>query len=278
MAYIVDLSRWQNDVDFGKLKGQVDFVILRVQAGYTTHDSKYKDYVAGCKANNIPFGTYAYFKGVSVPDSIAEAKCAMELTDPDSKFFVLDIEEKTNSDLVGTGQAFIDYLKNQGVQKVGLYSGENFFKNNNLGAIKSDFVWIANYGINDGQPHNKPSIPCDLWQYSSVGKVDGISTNVDLNALTGSKPIEYFTGAVPAVDADWTPTSNPICAQVRVIASALNIRKGPGNQYPVLQVAPKGKIFNVTANINDWHEVILDNKGGKGYAFGNNGTYLELIR
>ena len=276
MAYIVDLSKWQNDVDFGKLKGQVDFVILRVQAGYSTHDSKYKEYVAGCKANNIPFGTYAYFKGVSIPDSIAEAKCAMELTDPDSKFFALDIEEKTNLDLVNTGQAFIDYLKNKGMQKVGLYSGESFFKNNDLGAIKCDFVWIAKYGVNDGQPHTAPTVPCDLWQYSSVGKVDGINTNVDLNALTGSKPIEYFTGALPAANVDWTPSSNPICAQVKVITDYLNIRQGPGNQYPVITTAKKDKIYNVTANINDWHEVII-NSTTKGYAFGKNGTYLELV-
>jgi GH25 family lysozyme M1 (1,4-beta-N-acetylmuramidase) len=196
---IADLSKWQGDIDFGKLKSQVDFVILRVQAGYTTHDQKYKEYVAGCKANGIPFGTYAYFKGVSVPDSIAEAKCAMELTDPESKFFALDIEEKTTLDLVNSGQAFIDYLKNKGVQKVGLYSGENFFKNNNLGAIKCDFVWIARYGTNDGQQHDAPTIPCDLWQYTSVGKLDGINGNVDLNVLTGTKPLEYFTGVAPLV-------------------------------------------------------------------------------
>jgi GH25 family lysozyme M1 (1,4-beta-N-acetylmuramidase) len=194
MGIIADLSKWQGTIDFGKLKSQVDFVILRVQAGYTSVDSKYKEYAAGCKANGIPFGTYAYFKGVSIPDSIAEAKNALELTDPDSKFFALDIEENCNRDLVGTGQAFIDYLKNKGVQKVGLYSGESFFNAHNLGVIRCDFVWIAKYGPNDGQQHTKPSVACDLWQYTSVGRLDGIAGNVDLNVLTGSKTLEYFTG------------------------------------------------------------------------------------
>jgi uncharacterized protein YgiM (DUF1202 family) len=73
------------------------------------------------------------------------------------------------------------------------------------------------------------------------------------------------------------PASHPIIAQVQVIASALNIRTGPGPQYPVITVAPKGRIYNVTGNLNDWHEVIVDSKT-KGYAYGNNGTYLKLIR
>jgi GH25 family lysozyme M1 (1,4-beta-N-acetylmuramidase) len=192
MAAIADLSKYQGTVDFEKLSKVVDFVILRVQSGYTVHDSKYKEYVDGCKQYGIPFGTYAYFKGVSVPDSIAEAKCALELMDPDSKFFALDIEENCNRDLVGTGQAFIDYLKNKGIQKVGLYSGESFFNAHQLGNIKCDFVWIAKYGPNDGQPHNQPV--CDLWQYTSVGKLDGIVGNVDLNQLTGTKTLDFFTG------------------------------------------------------------------------------------
>jgi hypothetical protein len=55
-------------------------------------------------------------------------------------------------------------------------------------------MWIAKYGPNDGQPHTKPSVPCDLWQYTSVGRLNGIVGNVDLNTLTGSKPLEFFTG------------------------------------------------------------------------------------
>jgi uncharacterized protein YgiM (DUF1202 family) len=89
--------------------------------------------------------------------------------------------------------------------------------------------------------------------------------------------LSYFTGSVPVQsNADWKPTSNPICAQVRVIASVLNIRQGPGTQYPVIHKAKKGDTYNVTANIHDWHEVILDDHR-KGYAFGNRGQYLELI-
>lgn len=264
---IADLSKWQGDINFGKLKSQVDFVILKVQAGYTSIDPKYKEYVAGCKANNIPFGTYAYFRGVSIPDSIAEAKNALELTDPDSKFFVVDIEEKTTLDLVNAGQAFVDYLKNKGVQKVGLYSGESFYKNNNLSAIRCDFTWIANYGSNDGQKHTAPKVACDLWQYTSVGHLDGIASLVDLNVLTGRKPLEYFTGTVqPAAKFLMT---------VRVECET-DVRSDPSHSAGFIRNAHKGEIFNVIRLENDFHLVALDDKT-QGWIDGNKGKNLYWL-
>jgi GH25 family lysozyme M1 (1,4-beta-N-acetylmuramidase) len=257
---IADLSKWQGDIDFGKLKNQVDFVILRVQAGYTSIDAKYKEYVAGCKANGIQFGTYAYFKGISIPDSLAEAKSALELMDPESKFFALDIEENSNSDLVGTGQAFIDYFKNKGVQKVGLYSGESFFNAHNLSAIKVDFTWIAKYGSNDGLQHTKPSVPCDLWQYTSVGHLDGITGNVDLNVLTGSKPLEWFIGNSQNNGA--IPPYIGISVAQRVRATRVtDIRRGASHDSPFFRNTVTGEEFNVYKRLGDWHCIGSDING-----------------
>jgi N-acetylmuramoyl-L-alanine amidase len=266
---IADLSKWQGTIDFGKLKSQVDFVILRVQAGYTNPDEKYKEYAAGCKANGIPFGTYAYFRGVSIPDSIAEAKNAHELMDSESKFFALDIEENSMRDLVAGGQAFIDYLKNKGVQKVGLYSGESFFNTHNLGAIRVDFTWIAKYGSNDGQQHTKPNVACDLWQYTSVGHLNGIAGNVDLNVLTGSKPLEYFTGAAQG--------QAPIPIQhVRALVKS-DIRSAPSHSAGFIRNTDVGEVFPVYRREGDWHFIGWNPKDGDCWIDGNGGKNLYWI-
>src|SRR5437763_12486541 len=131
MGIIADLSEWQGSIDFTQLKGQVDGVIIRVQHGYTHPDSRYKEYVTGCKANGIPFGTYAYFAGVSVNDAIAEAKNALSLVDIESKCFAVDIEETCMTDLVAGGQTFIDTLKAAGIKNVGLYSYKGFYDGHN---------------------------------------------------------------------------------------------------------------------------------------------------
>jgi hypothetical protein len=72
-------------------------------------------------------------------------------------------------------------------------------------------------------------------------------------------------------------TGNPIVAQVKVIADNLNCRQLPDINSPVLFVTKKGQVYNVTANVHDWHEVIIDNNGHNGYLFGNNGKYLSLV-
>jgi GH25 family lysozyme M1 (1,4-beta-N-acetylmuramidase)/SH3-like domain-containing protein len=196
---IADLSKWQGSVDFSQLAKVVDGVVLRVQGGDPNIDSKYLDpkyqeYVAGSKANNIPFGTYAYFNASDTAHAIAEAQSAYQLMDKSSQFFAVDIEQLTGADLVSAGQAYIDYLKQQGVAKVGLYSGDNFFAANNLGAIKCDFYWIARYGPNNGAQNAYPSSPNDLWQFTSVGTLPGIQGNVDESTATG-KQLSYFTGS-----------------------------------------------------------------------------------
>ncbi|MDP4087120.1 MAG: GH25 family lysozyme [Bacillota bacterium] len=297
MGYIVDISKFQpcNKIDWPTFSKNVDLLIARVQYGSTVPDEEYQGHANCAKQHGVPFLTYAFPCFVSVPDARVEARDAATRQDKDSKGMIIDIEAEfdklgnpvgitklsTQERLDGL-KAFVDELRKQGVNKVGAYVAHNIYRPWGFDTIANlfDFVWIPRYGVNDGQQHTKPDYPCDLWQYTSVGKVPGYNGPLDLSVLTGSKPLEWFTGAAQAQPASigWIPTSNPICAQVRVIASALNIRQGPGTQYPIVQVAKKGKIFNVTANINDWHEVILDNNGSKGYAYGNKGTYLELIR
>jgi N-acetylmuramoyl-L-alanine amidase len=192
-----DLSEHQGPIDFSKVSKipGLEGCIIRVQSGYTHPDTMYKTYVAGCKANGIPYGTYAYGQFVSVNDAISEADSAFNLMDKDSQFFALDVEVnkcKVPSDLVLASQAFIDRLHSKGLQKVGLYSGEYFYTAN-LKAVRADFLWLANYGVNDGQPHNQPV--CDLWQYTSNYHADGIPQNtVDVSKLTGTKQADYFTG------------------------------------------------------------------------------------
>lgn len=206
---ILDLSEWQYSIDFEKLSKVPNLkgVIIRVQSGYTHIDSRYEEYVAGCRKYNIPFMTYAYFKGANVADSIKEATNAFNLMDKDSKGMVVDIEEVTTTnpaDLVPAGQAFVDYFKNKGV-RTGLYSGAYFYEAHGLANIHADFKWLAAYGANDGNPHTEPAKDGDdLWQFTSVGHVDGISTNVDESIATG-KPISYFFPTVVSAATEPTP-------------------------------------------------------------------------
>lgn len=117
---------------------------------------------------------------------------------------------------------------------------------------------------------------CDKTNWNNTG------TNVDLDNLEKSD-IGAWCSTESLQQKSPTPvqpvsTGNPIVAKVKVIADALNCRQHPDPNSPILFVTKKGEVYNVTAYINDWHEVIIDNNGHNGYLFGNNGKYLSLIQ
>jgi len=203
---IVDISHHQGTIDFSKAKAELDLAVIRVQYGSKKVDTRYKEYVAGCKAHGIPFGHYAYTRYVSVADAIVEAKDFMARADKDAKFLVADVEEmtlKNPKDIIPATQAFIDTCK-AGGWKVGLYTGHSFYKQYGMSKVKADFLWIPRYVTNcDGTPHkNKPDMACDLWQFTEKGKLAGVKTPVDLNVLNGNLALDYFVKAAIEVAKD----------------------------------------------------------------------------
>ena len=278
---IIDISEHQGVIDFAKLKNEVDLVIIRVQYGSQKIDKRYKEYVAECKKYGIPFGHYAYACFVSVEDAKVEAKDFLQRADKDAKFLVVDVEEVTTknpADLVPATQAFIDYLKQAGVQKVGLYTGHHFYKQYGMSKVKADFLWIPRYGKNDGTPNEKPDFPCDIWQYTDKGKIAGINGYVDLNMLIGSKPLEYFTGKdtvkqqslsklAPAPKP--TPKQQPkVINGIKVVGEIqiVNVEKAayicdkPSQKSKNLGIAPLGSRLPIAGSVDDWWEVIYQGK------------------
>lgn len=263
---IYDFSEYQGTIDFGKVKGNAQLIILRVQAGSTHLDNDYQKYALACKDNGIPFGTYAYAKFTSVADAKAEAENCYNRMDKETVFVVVDVEAVTTtkaSELVSATQAYVDYLHSKGVKKVGLYSGESFYKTHYLNTVKADFIWIANYGVNDGKEHRKPSIPCDLWQYSSVATESGVIGHVDIDTLNGTKPLSYFTGVDESVYK----------GIVSVEAEQLNLRTSPDDNGTIIRQLKKGETYKFYDISKDgWYSL-----GANQWAYGGDGKYLKVV-
>ncbi|HDR4494241.1 TPA: GH25 family lysozyme [Bacillus anthracis] len=185
MGYIVDMSKWNGSPDWDTAAKHLDFVIARVQDGSNYVDPVYKSYVSAMKARNIPFGNYAFCRFVSINDAKKEAQDFWNRGDKSATVWVADVEVKTMDDMRAGTQAFIDELRRLGAKKVGLYVGHHMYAPFGMANVKSDFVWIPRYG------GNKPSYPCDIWQYTETGNVPGIG-KCDLNSLIGNKPLSWF--------------------------------------------------------------------------------------
>lgn len=188
MGQIVDISKWNGDINWPVARQYLDFVIARVQDGSNYVDPLYKGYVQAMKQHNISFGNYAFCRFVSIADAKKEAQDFWNRGDKSATVWVADVEVKTMDDMRAGTQAFIDELYRLGSKKVGLYVGHHMYASFGMANVKCDFVWIPRYG------GNKPAYPCDIWQYTETGNVPGIG-KCDLNSLVGSKPLSWFTGA-----------------------------------------------------------------------------------
>lgn len=196
MGYIIDISHHQDPskITYEILCKQLDMAIIRVQYGSRTIDRHYKTHIAEMKKHGVPYGVYAWVRGVSENDMQVEAQDFYDRSkDQNPAFYVLDVEEKSMENMRAGINAYIDELRKHTDKKIGVYIGHHLYKSFNLDLSKADFVWIPHYGVNNGKVNSKPDFPCDLHQYTSTGRLDGYAGNLDLNRLMNGRTIEFFT-------------------------------------------------------------------------------------
>ncbi|MPW26269.1 LysM peptidoglycan-binding domain-containing protein [Alkalibaculum sp. M08DMB] len=197
MGYIIDISHHQvpSKINYDKLAKEVVLAIIRTQYGSRTLDRHYKTHHAEFKKREIPTAAYAWVRGFNIKDMEKEATDFYNRTkDLDPVFWFLDVEEKSMSDMRSGISAYIKKLRSLGAKKVGIYIAHHLYKSFNLNLDEADAVWIPRYGINNGKVNVAPAYACDLHQYTSVGKLNGYSGNLDLNRLMNGKSLDYFTG------------------------------------------------------------------------------------
>lgn len=237
MGYIVDISKWNGNINWDVAASQLDFVIARVQDGSNYVDPLYKGYAQSMKTRNIPFGNYAFCRFVSINDAKKEAQDFWNRGDKDALFWVADVEVKTMGDMRAGTQAFIDELRRLGAKKVGLYVGHHTYVPFEASKIQADFVWIPRYG------GHRPAYPCDLWQYTETGNVSGIG-KCDINQLNGNKSLEWFTGKEGVVappqggnyDSSWFTKQDGVLK----LNTSIKLRTEPFTDAPVIATLNAG--------------------------------------
>lgn len=192
---IVDISKWQGTIDFKALAKKVSFVIARASCG-SDKDIRFDEYAKAMIENKIPFGVYCYSYAGTTAKAKEEAQNIVQYAKKyNPLFYVMDAEEAriTNEAI----SAFAKELREQGVERIGCYVAHNRYEDYGYDSLRSlfNFTWIPRYGNNDGTIAGsiKPKYICDLWQYTSTGKIAGITGNADMNTITGQgKALNWF--------------------------------------------------------------------------------------
>ena len=205
---VIDVSEWQGDIDWAKAKADgVEGVIIRLGYGWGNNaDRKAQRNISECKRLGIPFGIY-WYSYADTPSIAKEegadvvAKLKQFGVNPSDLAYPVyyDLEKWTweghqpptdpnvYNDIVNN---WYSALQSAGYKNLSVYSYTSYLQGPLKHAdIYAKTTWVAQYGARMGFD----SFPTDSrgWQYTSSGKVDGISGNVDMNAF-GNK--EFVNG------------------------------------------------------------------------------------
>lgn len=189
----IDVSKWNGDIDWYRVKDSgVEFAIIR--AGYRGSvtgsivvDPYFEYNMHAAQAAGVSAGIYFFTQAVNEVEAVEEASAVIELI----KEYEIDYPVYIDTEGAGGNgradgidsetrtsvcEAFCRTIQNAGY-RAGVYASRNWY-NHNLDMERLDRyqIWLAEYR----------SVPLyegyyNMWQYTSKGKIDGISGNVDLN-------------------------------------------------------------------------------------------------
>lgn len=186
----VDVSSYQGVVDWIAVKASgIEFSILKVIRKDLKPDKQFENNWKGCIDARIPVqGAYNYSYATTENKAIMDAHAVLNILNGRKTMVWLDIEDECQKNLgkriIYIINAYSSVIKSAGLA-FGVYTGESFYNSyiKPYGCLKCP-LWIARYGKNTGviDLNYQPQVDGMIgWQYTSAGRVNGISGGVDMD-------------------------------------------------------------------------------------------------
>lgn len=180
---VIDVSDWQGQIDWAKVKADgVVGTIIRYADG-TTLDKRFAENMKNAKDAGLHIGSYIFSRAKTKAEAEKEAERlfnACKPYDPDMPLYI-DLEVASLAKYANVvAQAFLVKMKALG-GRGGVYANLNWWNNYLVDTAKNysaNPFWIAQY---NSTMDYKPADRMGMWQYTSSGKVDGISGKVDMD-------------------------------------------------------------------------------------------------
>lgn len=187
----IDVSSWQGKPDWTKVKKSgIEFAILRIHQKDGS-DASFEHNYKGCKANAIPIGGYKYSYALTPAQALEEAEDTLSVLAGRGLDFPVFYDLEWNSQrklgsesIEKIAETFLNRIKKAGY-KIGVYCNMDWYQKVLTEKLRKYDLWIARYSADDNgtiQERLRPDIGVG-WQYSSKGKVSGITGNVDMNVF-----------------------------------------------------------------------------------------------
>lgn len=268
----IDVSEHQGRIDWERVKGNIDFAILRAGYGRNNIDKQFIRNIEECNRLCIPVGIYWFSYALNTEMAKNEAKYVLEAIKPykvdypisyDLEYDTLNYAKKNGvtigkrlaTDMINT---FCSTIEQAGYKAMN-YANPDFINNKFYSNEVNYPLWLAWYGVSEDKAKAYNSA---IWQFSESGSMAGIGTNsVDMNYC-----YEDF------LKKDFTLENATTCN----VDTELNIRaKGNVNSNIVGKI-PSGERFRIKWVDSDylgWY--YIEYKGVTGYV---SQDYVEKLQ
>lgn len=190
----VDVSVHQDNINWEKVKESgVDFAMIRLGyrgygSGEAGLDENYVENIKGARAAGVDAGVYFFSQAITAQEAVEEANLVIKsLEGLDVNYPVVFDWEIITDDSARTDNvpvdiltdccvAFCETIKNAGYTPM-------IYQNKRTSIFKLDLNRLNDYDFWLAEYNDEPSYYYDfaMWQYTSSGRVPGISGNVDMN-------------------------------------------------------------------------------------------------
>lgn len=218
----IDVSKWNNTINWNSVKNAgIEFAFVRTsyrgtETGKLAADPTAATNMKGADAAGVKVGAYIFSQAITTAEAVQEAEYLLQtvkgynITMPlvfDFEYYAggrlskAKLSDRKRTDIC---LAFCDRIKAAGYTPL-VYANYSMLKSDLYASeITAKYpVWLARYNSTasyDGE--------YDFWQYTSTGKVSGISGNVDMNYwyIKPGSNIMFGDGTSTPVDAPATPS------------------------------------------------------------------------
>lgn len=239
MKKYLDISHHETVKDWDKVKEICPFLISKATEGTSFVDPTLGSFIQNCEKQKIPYWLYTYLrKG----NELAQAKFMVKTCkNKVGKYFVGYILDVEADNVAADVKEALNYITGLGGKSMlyTMYAQYDKYKEVITRRPDSCAWWEARYGKNE-TTYNL-NYPChlgvDFHQFTDEGTCAGISGEVDLNRLTGTKPESWFMNFSDDEKEEQNESKNKSKVPTYKVGTAyklqveLKVRTGPGTNY-----------------------------------------------
>ena len=191
----VDVSRWQGDIDWQKLRSQgANFAYIKATDGGDHLDPMFKKNWRGAAEAGLKRGAYHFFYWCRTAGEQADWFIRNVPRVDGALPPVIDVEWNGESKcsqrisrtrVLEKMQVFMDKLERHYGQRPIIYTAPDFYRDNLQGAFLDYPFWLRAVAQHPSQVY--PGRKWVFWQYSGSGLSHGVKGRIDLNVFHGNE-------------------------------------------------------------------------------------------